>query len=97
MRSQDDQCRALMARHQAGDRSAFESLYERLGPAVIAYLDAIEPGLGRDARLVNEVFLAIHRARRSYDPRRPFEPWAIAIARHVVLSLSSARFRGHRA
>ena len=70
----DDTCRALMARYQAGDRSAFDSLYKRFAPALIAYLDVIAPGLGPDATLVDEVFLAIHRARRSYDPQRPFEP-----------------------
>ncbi len=79
-----------MAIYQAGDGSAFERLYERFAPAVITYLDVIEPGLGRDATLLSEVFLAIHRARRSYDPRRSFAPWAGAIAEHVVLSLYPA-------
>lgn len=92
----DDKYRALMARYQAGDRQAFEGLYERLAPALIAYLDAIAPGLGQDAALIDEVFLAIHRARRTYDTRRPFEPWATAITRHVALSRHSERSHGRR-
>ncbi len=80
-----------MAGYQAGDGSAFERLYESFAPAVITYLDVIDPGLGRDPTLLSEVFLAIHRARRSYDPRRSFARWAGAITQHVVLSFHPAR------
>ena len=81
----DDQYRGLMERYQGGDAQAFEVLYGRLSQDLRAYLDALVPA-GHDGALLDEVFLTIHRARRSYDPRRPFEPWVISIARHVALA-----------
>jgi hypothetical protein len=82
---EDDQYRTLMVRYQAGDAQAFTTLYARLTPGLAAYLDALAPGLGGDADLVDEVFLAIHDARRSYSPRCSFGAWVAAIARHVAL------------
>jgi len=82
----DDQYRSLMRRYQAGDAQAFETLYARLAPDLAAYLEEVAPGSRPDASLIDEVFLTIHHARRSYDPRRPFEPWVTAIARHVALA-----------
>jgi len=42
-----------------------------------------------DAHELEDVFqdtlMAVHRARHTYDPSRPFEPWLFAIARHVAL------------
>ncbi len=86
MTTVDDDCRTLMIRSQAGDIAAFAALCEMFAPVICSYLDAFAAGLGDDARLVDEVFAAIHSARRTYDPRKPFEPWAIAVARHVALS-----------
>jgi DNA-directed RNA polymerase specialized sigma24 family protein len=82
----DDPYPSLMERYQAGDAQAFEALYTRLRPDLEAYLDALLPGGRHDAALLDEVFLTIHRARRSYDPRRPFQSWVRAIARHVALA-----------
>ena len=67
-----------MASHQAGDTGAFERLYGLFSPELRRYL-------GGDDDLMQEVFLKIHQARRSFDSSRPFRPWAFAIARHVVL------------
>ncbi len=92
----NDRYRALMVRYQAADLAAFDSLVEGLAPALVAYLDALAPGMGQDETLVDEVFLTIHRTRGTYDPRRPFWPWAAAIARHVVLSRYAERRRTRR-
>ena len=32
--------------------------------------------------LVQDVLLSVHTVRATYDPRRPFMPWLLAIARH---------------
>jgi len=58
--------------------------YARLAPDLEGYLETLAPGCTADRTLVDEVFITIHRARRSYDPRKPFEPWVAAIARHVA-------------
>jgi RNA polymerase sigma-70 factor, ECF subfamily len=74
-----------MRAYQTGDPTGFNRLYVTLGPIVRRYLRS----LGRDDRrvddLVQETFLQLHRARRTYNPERPVIPWALAIARHVFL------------
>jgi len=37
-----------------------------------------------------EVLLAVHRVRHTYDARRPFEPWLFAIARFVARHAGTA-------
>jgi RNA polymerase sigma-70 factor (ECF subfamily) len=48
---------------------------------------------------VQESLLAVHRARASYDPRRPFRAWLFAIVRHKAIDQlrrqeSRSRFEG---
>lgn len=80
----EDQYRTLMVRYQAGDAEAVAALYSQLTPALRAYLDRVAPDSRGERALVDRVFLAIHDARRSYNPRRPFGGWVTAIARHVA-------------
>jgi RNA polymerase sigma-70 factor (ECF subfamily) len=88
-----DDLAALMARYQAGDGEAFERLYARLAPRLRRYLRSLarDPGWAED--LLQETFLHLHRARHTYDCRRPLEPWAYAITRHVFLMSRRARVR----
>jgi RNA polymerase sigma factor (sigma-70 family) len=83
--SPDDQAlRALMASYQAGRFEAFDELYGLVAPVVRRFL----AGRIRDARaedVLQETFLQMHRARRSYDPAYPVVPWVMAIARHCWL------------
>jgi RNA polymerase sigma-70 factor (ECF subfamily) len=75
-----------MAAYQDGDGRAFEQLYVSLAPVITRALMGLTGGEeARSADLVQETFLQIHRARRTYDPTRPLLPWALAIARHVFL------------
>jgi RNA polymerase sigma-70 factor (ECF subfamily) len=78
-----DTLERLMARYQDGDITAFDELYAAIAPAVLQYLSALtrEPDRARD--LVQETFLQVHRARRTYRPALPLRPWLFAIARHV--------------
>jgi RNA polymerase sigma-70 factor (ECF subfamily) len=91
----DDALVELMRRYQDGDMSAFEELYGTLSVPLGRYLR----GLARDAALADdllqETFLQLHRARKTYTPPRPLKPWAYAIARHVFLM--SRRSAGRRA
>ncbi len=74
-----------MAAAQEGDRAA----YRRLLLAITPYVRAIaarlltHPSEIEDA--VQNVLIAVHEARRSYDPSRPFRPWLAGIARHRVI------------
>ncbi|MEO7733759.1 MAG: RNA polymerase sigma factor [Kofleriaceae bacterium] len=74
----------LMIAYQAGDLAGFEQLYAALADDVRRYfVRAVrDPALAGD--LVQDLFLELHRARRTYLPRLPVRPWVFGIARHVV-------------
>jgi len=71
----------LMALAQDGDEVAYETLLRGLASAAraMAYrqlpADRVDDG-------VQNVLVAVHRARHTYDPGRPFAPWFRALARH---------------
>lgn len=75
---------ALMARYQAGDAAAFEELYALTASSVEGYLGR---WVGREGAhdLMQETFLRVVQARRTYRPEMLFRPWLFAIARHVAL------------
>ena len=88
-----EELRALMTRYQAGQIEAFDRLYARLAPGLRARLVSLSRDPARADDLLQETFLQIHRARHTYDPDRPVEPWAYAIARHVFLMDRRGRSR----
>lgn len=84
--SPDDQAlRALMVSYQAGRFEAFDELYGLVSPAVRRFLSGRFGDAARTEDVVQETFLQMHRARRSYDPAYPVVPWVMAIARHCWL------------
>ena len=89
-----DDLRAAMIGYQAGNGEAFDSLYAGLAPLVRAHLRRIGADSASLDDLVQDTFLQLHRARRTYDPARPVAPWACAIARHAFLM--HCRYRRRR-
>ncbi len=81
----DDRLGALMTRYQAGEVAAFEEIYSSTADGVHGYLGR---WVGREAAddLVQETFLRLVKARRTYRSGMPFRPWLFAIARHVALA-----------
>lgn len=90
----DGRLRTLMAGYQSGDRDAFEALHAELSPPLRRQLNRLARDPARVDDLLQETFLQIHRARRTYDPAYPVRPWAHAIARHVFLM--DCRYRQRR-
>jgi len=71
----------MMAAAQVGDANAYRSLLSELAPWLRRYYARrLPPAMIEDA--VQDVLLAIHEKRRTYDPARPFGPWLAAIARY---------------
>jgi RNA polymerase sigma-70 factor, ECF subfamily len=74
-----------MACAQDGDRHAYRALLGEMPP----YLRAMaarrfkEPSDAEDA--VQDVQLTVHAIRHTYDPRRPFGPWLVAIANRRII------------
>ena len=82
----------LMVRYQAGDEFAFEEIYRLTVDTVSGYLGRWARSTSRDD-LVQETYLQVHRARRTYRPDLPFRPWLFSIARHVALWAARTRKR----
>jgi len=92
----DDELISLMIAYQGGEMAAFEALYAALAPPLGRYLRALTRDAGRAEDLLQETFLQLHRARRTYAPPRPVKPWAYAIARNVFLMARRAATRRAR-
>jgi len=81
-----------MAEAQRGNAEAYRALLDDIGPEILSFLRARVPNPQDVGDLYQETFLALHRARRTYTPLRPVEPWLFAIAGHVV----ARHMRRHR-
>jgi|SRR5215470_8292879 len=83
----DQRFARLMRAAQAGDRDAYGRLLHELIPllrrAVRRQRALLKPQDAED--LLQDILLSLHQARRTYDPSRPFLPWAMAIARNRVV------------
>lgn len=79
----------LMTAGQSGDAGAYRLLLEQLSRYLRGYYRAKLMRYGRDATeaedLVQEVLMAIHTRRHTYDSTQPFTPWMHAIARYKLI------------
>jgi len=71
----------LMCLAQGGDKIAYETLLRSLAGAVRGMAirrlpkDSVDDG-------IQNVLVAVHKARHTYDASRPFAPWFLALAGH---------------
>lgn len=71
----------LMGLAQRGDKQAYTALLTEAQRWLERFFrQRCAPGHSED--LVQEVLIAVHNKRASYDPARPFLPWLAAIARY---------------
>ena len=73
---------SLMASAQAGNESDYRQLLGELSELVSRYLRARLGGYDFVEDCIQDVLIAVHEARHTYDSRRPFRPWLFAIIRH---------------
>ncbi len=93
-RAEETQLIELMVAYQAGDSAAFEQLYALLVDDVRRYFMKMHRTQGVASDLVQDMFLELHRSRRTYTPPLPVRPWVFGIARHVsARSRRTARTR----
>jgi RNA polymerase sigma-70 factor, ECF subfamily len=82
----------LLARTGTGDRVAFEVLYQRYSRSVFGLALRRLGDRGRAEDAVQETFVSIWRAARTYKPERgPGAPWLYAVARNAIIDRSRAR------
>jgi RNA polymerase sigma-70 factor (ECF subfamily) len=91
---------SLMRASLAGEREAYSRLLQLIRGHVLPFVrnGLVRAGQGDSGSaedVVQEVLLAIHSKRASYDPDQPFLPWMYAIARYKLIDyLRAARVRG---
>jgi RNA polymerase sigma-70 factor (ECF subfamily) len=85
----DDAWGDLMRLALAGDHAAYRTLLEALGTT---FRGLIRSRLAKGGRgnadvedIVQEVLLAVHLKRHTWDPDLPFGPWVHAVARHKLI------------
>jgi RNA polymerase sigma-70 factor, ECF subfamily len=76
-----------MAAAHKGDSRLYERLLRELATVIEAYICSRFGRLAFTEDCVQECLLAIHRARHTYDPARPFRPWLFAVVRNKTVDL----------
>src|SRR5262245_49930169 len=82
----------------AGDATAYRRLLAGIEPALrsVARRGLRRAGLADDEAedVVQEILLAVHLKRHTWEPSAPIVPWILAIARHKLVD--ALRRRGRR-
>ena len=98
MRGREDEWTDLMRSANAGDSVAYHRLLKSVTPVLRA---AARRGLARAGQavdqaedIVQDILLAVHLKRHTWDVNAPFAPWLFAIARNKLID--ALRRRGRR-
>lgn len=98
MREREDEWTGLMRSAMAGDGAAYHRLLKAVTPVLRA---AARRGLARAGQspdqaedIVQDILLAVHLKRHTWDANAPFAPWLFAIARNNLID--TLRRRGRR-
>jgi len=83
--SDEQRWSALMVSAQAGNESDYRQLLKELVNVIHNFLRRRFGNHHFIEDCVQEALIAIHQARHTYDPHRPFRPWLFAIVRHKAI------------
>lgn len=88
----------LMRASLDGDRDAYRRLLEDLARYLRGHVGRLlarsRAGSAADAEdIVQDILIAVHTRRHTYDPAQPFGAWLHAVARHKVVDHLRARAR----
>lgn len=98
MRERNDDWTGLMRQAISGDNAAYHRLLKAVTPVLRA---GARRGLARAGQpvdqsedVVQDILLAVHLKRHTWDANAPFAPWLFAIARNKLID--ALRRRGRR-
>jgi len=74
-----------MVNAQAGNESDYRQLLKELANVIHKFLRSRFGHHHFIEDCVQEALIAVHQARHTYDPQRPFRPWLFAIVRHKAI------------
>lgn len=85
----------LMRKAQGGDEAAYRSLLLEVEKMLASFIknNLFRLGLGNTQShddLLQEILLAIHTKRATYDPNQYFLPWMYAISRYKIIDHARA-------
>lgn len=80
-------CAAWMALAQRGDERAYADVLTVAASAARRFVRARNGNVAWVEDAVQETLVAVHRARHTYDPGRPFAPWFYAILKHRTVDV----------
>jgi RNA polymerase sigma-70 factor, ECF subfamily len=86
-----------MAAAHDGDVRLYEQLLLELASVIEAYIRSRFGALAFTEDCVQECLIAIHKARHTYDPARPFRPWLFAVVRNKTVDLLRRSYTGEQA
>src|ERR1700721_3454684 len=94
MQLKEERLRSLLIRGLLGDASAYHRFLGELTAHLRSFLRRRVRGLPEETEdLVQELLLAIHNQRHTYDPGQPLTAWVQAIARYKLIDLLRRRSR----
>lgn len=77
-----------MARAHMGDREAYAELLVLATGAIRRLVRGRWGDVPWADDAVQETLMSVHRARHTYDPKRPFVPWLYAIAGNRIIDVA---------
>ena len=83
--SQEAEFRGLMQLAQAGDQHAYHALLTALVPVVRRYVEQRSSRAPWSDDAVQDILWALHQARHTWNPARPFAPWCYALMQHRLV------------
>lgn len=84
--------RDLLLQGQAGDADAYRCFLAELGAFLRAFVRRRLAGLPDDIEdVVQEILIAVHNQRHTFEPGEPLTPWVHAIARYKLADLHRRR------
>jgi RNA polymerase sigma-70 factor, ECF subfamily len=91
----EERLRSLMLQSLARDAPAYRIFLDELTTHLRSYLRRRLGGLPDEVEdLLQELLLAVHNKRHTYDPKQPLTAWVQAIARYKLVDLLRRRSRG---
>lgn len=75
----------LMVLAQEGNGAAYENLLSDISKALRSFLSTRVSDESDREDIVQETLIAVHRARHTYNPERPFTSWMYTIAKYKMI------------
>ncbi len=80
----EDNLEQLMIETQSGNTSSYQRLLDQCARISRAYIAKRIKNHADIEDIVQEILFAVHKAKHTYHPERPFKPWLYALAQYKL-------------